>query len=84
MSSKKPSVIAIAIVTGEDIEPTGLPVLTVKRIGERYFLQSGKHHLEKAVEEAIEHLDKSDRTLVFLAVDVQPMERRQRRGVKKS
>ncbi len=65
-------VLSIAFVTGEEIEPRGLPKLKVYKQGENYILAEGYQEIESALLESIKHLRESDYTLVFLAVEIVP------------
>ncbi len=73
-------VISIAIVTGEDIEPAGLPVLKVYRSGNTYILDEGKKQIENAVIESIKQLGGRSTTLLFLRVEILPITSRESRG----
>ena len=79
MNSSLP-VLSIALVTGEGIEPAGLPVLTacVTKEGD-YFIISGRKEIEKALNESLKHLEEPNSTVLFLAVKVIPANRRPRR-----
>ena len=74
-------VISIAIVTGEDIEPAGLPVLKVYRRGSKYVLGEGKEQIENAVIESIKQRGGQSTTLLFLRVEISPMSSRGSTGV---
>ena len=80
--SKALPVLSIAFVTGEEIEPRGLPKLKVYEHGEDYIFAEGYQEIESALSKSIKHLEKSEHTLVFLAVEIVPepkTERRRRR-----
>ncbi len=81
MSKKKSRqlpVLSIAFVTGENIEPRGLPKLKVYEQGENYILAEGYQEIESALIKSIKHLRESDHTLVFLAVEIVPETERRR------
>ncbi len=81
MSKKKSRqlpVLSIAFVTGEKIEPRGLPKLKVYEKGENYILVEGYQEIESALIKSIKHLRESDHTLVFLAVEIVPETERRR------
>ena len=65
-------VLSIAFVTGEEIEPRGLPKLKVYEKGEDYILAEGQQEITSALLKSIKHLREMDHTLVFLAVEVTP------------
>ena len=80
-------VLSIAFVTGEEIEPRGLPKLKVYKQGENYIFAEGDQEIESALIKSLKHLRESDHTLVFLAVEIVPVPktggRRRRRTTSK-
>ena len=79
--SKKNRVLSIAFVTGEDIEPKGLPVLKIYKGKNQYILLEGEEAITSALIESLEHLEQPDHTLLFLVVDiVSKRPRRQEKG----
>ena len=70
--SRELPVLSIAFVTGEEIEPRGLPKLKVYEKGEDYILAEGQQEITSALLKSIKHLRELDHTLVFLAVEVAP------------
>ncbi|VEP18013.1 hypothetical protein H1P_6720004 [Hyella patelloides LEGE 07179] len=78
-SNERP-VLSIALVTGEEIESLGLPVLKVCATRENnYMILSGQNHLENALNESLQHLEEPNSTVLFLAVEVVPAAQRRRR-----
>ncbi|MDJ0536605.1 MAG: hypothetical protein QNJ70_29640 [Xenococcaceae cyanobacterium MO_207.B15] len=75
MSEKKP-VLGIAFVISEPIEAQGLQVLKVYRRGNSLYLGEGQELVISALIESLSHLEASNHTVLFLAVD--------ERGEKKS
>ena len=69
MSNKLP-VLSIAFVTGELIEPAGLPILKVYRRGNSLYLGEGQELVISALIESLEYLGTSNHTVLFLAVDI--------------
>ena len=70
MSDKNNPVLSIAFVTGEDIESKGLPVLKVYRGSNKYVILDGDETITSALIESLEHLDRRDHTVLFLAVEI--------------
>ena len=71
--SRQLPVLSIAFVTGEEIEPRGLPKLKVYKQGENYIFAEGDQEIESALIKSLKHLRESDHTLVFLAVEIVPV-----------
>ena len=75
------SVLAIAIVTGEENEAEGLPVLTVYATEEnKYVILEGKEEIESALNESLQHLEEPNSTVLFLAVEEIEKSQRRRRA----
>ncbi|MDJ0537103.1 MAG: hypothetical protein QNJ70_32255, partial [Xenococcaceae cyanobacterium MO_207.B15] len=77
--SNKLPVLSIAFVTGELIEPAGLPVLKVYRTEDSYVLGEGTELVISILNESLSHLGKNDHTVLFLAVDIVPVTSKTRR-----
>ena len=71
--SRQLPVLSIAFVTGEKIEPRGLPKLKVYKQGENYIFAEGDREIESALIKSLKHLRESDHTLLFLAVEIVPV-----------
>ncbi len=80
MSEKKP-VLGIAFVISEPIEAQGLQVLKVYRRGNSLYLGEGQELVISALIESLSHLEASNHTVLFLAVDIVPTTSKRRRGV---
>ena len=72
-------VISIALITGEDIEPALLTVLTVYQDGDKYVLGDGKKQIENAVIESIKQLGGTSASFLYLKVEILPMPEKRRR-----
>ncbi len=68
--SKKSHVLSIAFVTGEDIEPKGLPVLKIYKGNNQYMILEGDETITSALVQSLEHLDRRDHTVLFLAIEI--------------
>ena len=77
--SRELPVLSIAFVTGEEIEPKGLPKLKVYEHGEDYLFAEGYQEIISALSKSIKHLRESEHTLVFLAVEIIPEPKTARR-----
>ncbi|VEP16502.1 hypothetical protein H1P_4590004 [Hyella patelloides LEGE 07179] len=72
-------VLSFVLVTGEGIEPAGLPVLRVyKSESNQYIILEGENEIENALNESFQHLEEAHSTVRFFAVDVIPTGQRTR------
>ena len=67
---KKSRVLSIAFVTGEDIEPKGLPILKIYKGNNQYMILEGDETITSALVQSLEHLDRRDHTVLFLAIEI--------------
>ena len=81
--SKKSFVLSITLVTGEERETKGLPVLKVYKSKKTYSVFDDDQAMASAIIESIKHLEESHCIEVTLADDVihgDKITRRQRKG----
>ena len=80
-------VLVIALVTGEDINPEGLPRLRFYHHEGQYILAEGKELIEAALKESVKRGKQPSVTSVSLAVEVISVpstERRRKRRTRKT